>query len=691
MASSAASASPSLKAAQLTVVNRMLALNSDPPPGESNSNSSGDILDSYTILPAAPAGSAHNQWKILIYDKPCRSIISPLLSVSQLRSRGVTLHLLLSSDREPIPDVPAVYFVEPTRANLAIIAQDCARGLYASAHVNFVTRLPRDLMEEFARLVVQSGSLDRISSVHDQYLDYVCLERNLFTLNKPESYVTYNNNAATESSIEAAMTEIAFGLFSVVATLGQVPVIRCAKGGAPEMVARKLNKLIADHPTLSRGKGLSGTTLQSHHRPLLVVLDRNSDLITPIQHTSTYQALIDDVLQHNANRVEFSVTTEPEGGRSRAKTVSKRYDLDADEDPFYSRHKFNPFPEAIESNGAELQNVTARTQEIKSKAAGGGGEDEATDADPLASGAADLATAVDSLPALLERKRQLEVHTSILQAVMNEVAKRDVPQFYELESSLATGSYKNDLSKAKNDVLGLVTDPAKGDVEDKVRLVIVYCLATTAKSADVDEVTNGMRESLETRGSATGTQAGRGLLDREDREKLDRGLKAIEYLKKLRSMNMLTSMSDMVQEADSAGSGGGAAGDMLSGFMARATNQATGLLSAATQKVTSMLGKIHKHHTTRVVENLADMKPGTEDEEYLYLDPKVRGGDVSLAALRSMTRAPVREVIAFMIGGGCYAEYQNLQMVANERRSVSYGSTELVDPCVFLGQLAKLA
>lgn len=690
MASSSASSSPSLKAAQLTVVNRMLALNADPPPGESTSNSSGDILDSYTILPAAPAGSAHNQWKILIYDKPCRSIISPLLSVSQLRSRGVTLHLLLSSDRESIPDVPAVYFVEPTRANLAIIAQDCARGLYSSAHVNFVTRLPRDLMEEFARLIVQSGSLDRISSVHDQYLDYVCLERNLFTLNKPESYVAYNNNAATESSIEAAMTEIAFGLFSVVATLGQVPVIRCPKGGAPEMVARKLNKLIADHPTLSRGKGLSGTTLQSHHRPLLVVLDRNSDLISPIQHTSTYQALIDDVLQHNANRVEFTVTTEPEGGRGKAKSVNKRYDLDADEDPFYSRHKFNPFPEAIESNGAELQNVTARTQEIKSKAAGGG-EDEVADADPLASGAADLATAVDSLPALLERKRQLEVHTSILQAVMNEVAKRDVPQFYELESSLATGSYKSDLSKAKQDVLTLVTDPSKGDVEDKVRLVTVYCLATTAKSADVDEVANGMRESLETRGSTTGTQAGRGLLDREDREKLDRGLKAIEYLKKLRSMNMLTSMSDMVQEADSAGSGGGAAGDMLSGFMARATNQATGLLSAATQKVTSMLGKIHKHHTTRVVENLSDMKPGTEDEEYLYLDPKVRGGDVSLAALRNMTRAPVREVIAFMIGGGCYAEYQNLQMVANERRSVSYGSTELVDPCVFLGQLAKLA
>lgn len=37
---------------------------------------------------------------------------------SKLRKRGVTLHLLLESDREDIPDVPAVYFVEPTAENI---------------------------------------------------------------------------------------------------------------------------------------------------------------------------------------------------------------------------------------------------------------------------------------------------------------------------------------------------------------------------------------------------------------------------------------------------------------------------------------------------------------------------------------------------------------------------------------------
>lgn len=210
------SAAATLKTSQLRAVHRMLAFNED-----------ADVFEDDFSLP--PAGSSHNQWKILIYDASCRSIISPLLSVSQLRRRGVTLHLLLNSDREPIPDVPAVYFCSPTKENLAIIAQDCAKGLYGRAHLNFVRKLDRSLMEDFAKLVVQSGSLETVAGVHDQYLDFVCLEQQLFSLGKKNSYTLYNGSGANEEMIENVMTEIAYGLFSVVATLGKVPVIRCPK------------------------------------------------------------------------------------------------------------------------------------------------------------------------------------------------------------------------------------------------------------------------------------------------------------------------------------------------------------------------------------------------------------------------------------------------------------------------------
>ena len=71
-----------LKSAQLAAVDSMLSL-----PSSSDRN----------------GGDAASPWKILVYDRHTRGIISPLLSVSALRERGVTLHLLLGSEREPIP------------------------------------------------------------------------------------------------------------------------------------------------------------------------------------------------------------------------------------------------------------------------------------------------------------------------------------------------------------------------------------------------------------------------------------------------------------------------------------------------------------------------------------------------------------------------------------------------------------
>jgi Sec1 family len=63
------------------------------------------------------------------------------------------------------------------------------------------------------------------------------------------------------------------------------------------------------------GWGLASTAAQ---RPLLVILDRTADLVTPLRHTSTYQALLDDVLEHRVNRV----TVEIEGKVSFLQTSS---------------------------------------------------------------------------------------------------------------------------------------------------------------------------------------------------------------------------------------------------------------------------------------------------------------------------------------------------------------------------------
>lgn len=86
--------------------------------------------------------------------------------------------------------------------------------------------------------------------------------------------------------------------------------------------------------------------------------------------------------------------------------------------------------------------------------------------------------------------------------------------------------------------------------------------------------------------------------------------------------------------------------------------------------------------------SLCEFKPGTEDETFVTLDPKRKGAQVQ----QPKGRAPPREVIVFMIGGGSYAEYQNVQEYSKRHpdRQITYGCTELLNGESFLKQLGSL-
>ena len=71
----------------------------------------------------------------------------------------------LHSNRPPLPDVPAIYFVAPTLQNVRRIAQDLEKNLYESFHLSFVEPLSRALLEELAAAVAKDGTGELITQV----------------------------------------------------------------------------------------------------------------------------------------------------------------------------------------------------------------------------------------------------------------------------------------------------------------------------------------------------------------------------------------------------------------------------------------------------------------------------------------------------------------------------------------------
>ena len=73
--------------------------------------------------------------------------------------------LRLQSERQPIPDVPAVYFVRGGEAAVDAVAADAAKGLYDAMHLNFAPGLPPPLLERLAGKLVSAGAAHRIAKV----------------------------------------------------------------------------------------------------------------------------------------------------------------------------------------------------------------------------------------------------------------------------------------------------------------------------------------------------------------------------------------------------------------------------------------------------------------------------------------------------------------------------------------------
>ena len=62
---------------------------------------------------------------------------------------------------------------------------------------------------------------------------------------------------------------------------------------------------------------------------------------------------------------------------------------------------------------------------------------------------------------------------------------------------------------------------------------------------------------------------------------------------------------------------------------------------------------------TKIVDDIMEQKQGKFNDEYKYLDPKILRGNESGQIPR--TKTPFSDAIVFVVGGGNYIEYQNLQ------------------------------
>ena len=652
----------SLRDLQISSIAKMLFLNKLDLTKIGRNSGSGNLLNNIDLENSFNTNEL--SWKVLVLDEKTIDIISSIMRVNDLLKCGITVHYLINQHRAPINDVPAIYFISPTLQNVESIINDIQNDNYSEFYINFSSTLPRDLLETLAKKVTLLGKADKIKQVFDQYLDFIVTEPELFSLEIPNTYSLLNNPSTTEETINTLCEKVADGLFNTVITTNTIPVIRAPVGGPAEIIAEKLGSKLRDYVINTRSS-ITGSSSQdspeSLERCVLIILDRDIDFASMFSHSWIYQCMVFDVFKLSKN-----IITIPSTDKATGTITNKKYDLDPN-DFFWNNNSHLPFPEAAENVENALTKYKEDAEEITKKT----GVSNLTDLDPNSnSDTLKIHEAVKKLPELTARKAVIDTHMNIFAALLSELESKSLDSFFEAEQD-------PDSAKIRTVFMDILKDNKTNNLEDKMR-TFVYLYLTSK---------DGLQKDL--------------IKDVETYFKNNEyDISAMKYVYKLREFMQLSNMTlqnKSLEDGSNKNSANApsATNLTLSGLYGFTEGRLHGGVGSLISGIKKLIPEKKSIPITNVVEAIMDPLNSSQKnlettDSYLFFDPRSTRG--------SHTKKPIRQSynksLVFIVGGGNYLEYQNLQEWAHSElhnpKKVMYGSTAITTPKAFLNEIATL-
>lgn len=176
------------------------------------------------------------------------------------------------------------------------------------------------------KALAESDESESVRDFRETYADYLAINADLFSLNIPSCLHALN---WTPDSLERCTQ----GLISVLLSFKLRPAIRFKAGST---MAQNLAKKV--HETITKETALFSFRPPEDGAPppLLLILDRRDDPVTPLLKQWTYQAMVHELLTINNNRVDLSKVA---GVPKELKEVV----LSAEQDEFYAKNLYSNY------------------------------------------------------------------------------------------------------------------------------------------------------------------------------------------------------------------------------------------------------------------------------------------------------------------------------------------------------------
>ncbi|XP_042494685.1 vacuolar protein sorting-associated protein 45 homolog [Macadamia integrifolia] len=378
--------------------------------------------------------------KVLILDSQTVSVVSVVFSQSDLLQKEVFLVEMVDAiSKESMSHLKAVCFLRPTSENIQHLRRQLARPRFGEYHL-FFSNILKDTQ---IHILADSDEQEVVKQVQEFYADFVAIDPYHFTVNIPFNHAYMLPAVVDPSRLQNYCDRVVDGIAAIFLALKRRPVIRYQRASdIAKRIAQESAKLMYQQESGLFDFRRSGIS------PLLLIVDRRDDPVTPLLNQWTYQAMVHELIGIQDNKVDL---------RNIGKISKDQQEvvLSSEQDAFFKANMYENFGDLgmnIKRMVDEFQQVTKSNQSIQT--------------------IEDMAKFVDNYPEYRKMQGNVSKHVTMVTEMSKIVEERKLMLVSQTEQELACNGGQVAAFEA---VTNLLNNESVSDI-DRLRLVMLYAL-----------------------------------------------------------------------------------------------------------------------------------------------------------------------------------------------------------------------
>lgn len=400
------------------------------------------------ILRAYIAGMIEDTpgYKALLLDKETMRTCSTLYGRSELADQSVVhSERIDSNEGKDHMELKAICFLRPTRENITYLKKELRQPRYQSYHLYFTNIANQMHLQDLA----EADSIkEQIQQVQEYYGDFVALDPHHFVIPTIRNDILICPNAAAITGTSATEYELidrfVQGLSALFLAIRRRPVIRYQAGS--DHAYRLADSLYS----LTYKQQYQIFDFGSRSTPIVLILDRKDDPVTPLLTQWTYQAMVHELIGIDDNTVRLTSAKVAEQFRELV--------LDARHDDFFARNMYSNYGDvglSVKGMVETFQSTSAQHRQVQSLD--------------------DMRRFVMEHQDFQRAQGNVSKHVNMMGELSEIVSRRQLMDVSSAEQEVANPATNLTAAASYEEVMRLVRNLQVSD-KDKVRLTMLYAL-----------------------------------------------------------------------------------------------------------------------------------------------------------------------------------------------------------------------